>query len=200
MVITVHSEVRFRRIIYRDVGNWTTEALDISWASHMHPSQKLWPLEFVKSFRVQFWPSRYIMHMNRTSECNLITMWISREPPLFIFERLDISWASHIHPTQKLWPFEFSESFRVQFQVSRYIMCLNRTSEWNVLTIWISREPPLFIFERLDIAWAWHIHPSEKLSLFKIAESLRVQFWASRYIMCLNRRSEYNVMTNWIYR
>ena len=39
----------------------------------------------------------------------------SREIPLFNFECLDISWASIIHSSQKLWPFQFAESLRVQF-------------------------------------------------------------------------------------
>ena len=61
-----------------------------------------------------------------TSEWNGMTIWISRELPLFIFERLGISWASHVHPSRKLWPFEFPESFRVQFRPSRYMMRLNQ--------------------------------------------------------------------------
>ena len=68
--------------------------------------------------------SIYYAHES-TSEWNGITIWISRELPLFIFEHPDIQWASHIHPSQKLWPFEFSESFRLQFRESRYIMSLN---------------------------------------------------------------------------
>ena len=143
------------------------------------------------------------MPLNRPSEWNVMTIWISRELPLFIVEHPDISWASNIHPTQKLWLFECAESFRVQFQAtlyyvpesdirvnkyvhlnfsrasvvhcwgSRYIMGLTHTPEWKVMTIWISRELPLFIVESPDISWASHIHPSEKLWPFEFLESFR---------------------------
>ena len=189
-----------------------------------------------------------------------MTIWISRELLLFNFEHLDILCAWSGPPSEKLWPFEFLESFRysiysvsinyapksdlrvksydhlnfsrasvVQFRASRYIMRLNRTSEWKVMTIWISRELPFFNFECLDILCAWIWPPSEKLWPFKFLESFRcsilsisiysapelvlrvksydnlnfsrasvVQFWASRYIMRLNRTSEWKVMTIWI--
>ena len=65
--------------------------------------------------------------------------------------RLDMSWASIIHSSQKLWLFEFAESFRVQFRGSRYMMYVNRTSERKVIAIWITQELPLFNFVRLDI-------------------------------------------------
>ena len=179
-----------------------------------------------------------------------MTTWISREPLLFIFEKLDTWWASHIQPSKKFWPSEYAESFvfnflrldilcsrivdlsekfwpfefidsfhgsfssvskyhgpltytRVksysylnfmsfclQFRASQYIMHLNRTSEWNVMTIWISRTPPLFIFERLDISLASHIQQSQKLRPFEFAESFHSQFRPSRYITGLNRTSE----------
>jgi len=152
------------------------------------------------------------MCLNRTSELKVMSIRISRELPLFNFERLDILCAWIVPPSEKLLPFEFLESFlcsilrvsilcawiwppceklwpieflesfrwsissislyyapksdiRVksydhlnfsrasvgQFRVSRYIMYLNRTTEWKVMTIWISRVLPLFNFERLDI-------------------------------------------------
>ena len=169
------------------------------------------------------------MCLNRTSEWNVMTIWISRELLLFYFERLDdISWASIIHPCQNLWPFELDQSFRVKFWASWYIMCLNRTSKWKVMTILISRELPLFNFERLDMWHTWIVHPSEKLGQFEFLYSFRcsissisiceapesdirvksydhlnissasvVQFRVSRYIMRLNRTSEWKVMTIW---
>ena len=110
-------------------------------------------------------------------------------------------------------------------------MGLNRTSEWKVMTIWISRELPQFIFERLNILCAWIGPPSEKLWPFEFLESFGcsissvsiyyapesdlwvksyvylnfsrafvVQFWASRYIIRLNRIPEWSVMTIWISR
>jgi len=133
-----------------------------------------------------------------------MTIWISRELPLFHCERLDM-WCAWIgHPSEKLWPFEFLESFRcsissvstydspesdirvktydhfnfprasvVQFRASQYIKCLNRTSVWKVMTIWISRELPLFNCKRLDILCAWIGPPCEKLWPFEFLESFR---------------------------
>ena len=61
---------------------------------------------------VQFRASRYIMSPNRTSEWNVMTIWISRELPLLNFERLDILCPRIGHLCEKLWPFDFVESFR----------------------------------------------------------------------------------------
>ena len=134
------------------------------------------------------------MHLNWTSEWKVMTILITQELPLFNFECHDISWASIIHQSQKLKPFEFTESFRVQFWLSRYIVRLNQTSKGKVLTIWITRELPFFNFERLDISWASIIHPSQKLWSFELAESFLVQFRVSPYIMPLNWTFEWKVM------
>ena len=134
---------------------------------------------------VQFRASRYIMHLNRTSAWQVVSIWISREHSLFNFERLDILSASIGVPCEKLGPSEFLESIRcsiscilicdapeldsrvksyvhlnfsrasaVQFRASRYTMRPNRTSVWNVMTIWIFQELPSFNFERQDILCA----------------------------------------------
>ena len=162
------------------------------WSSWIGPScDNLWPLEFLESFHcsissvsiyyvpesdirvksydnfsfsrasvVQFRASRYIMCLNR--------------PPseqLWPFELLNsfhcsISSVSRYYtPESDLWMkiydhFNFSRAFVVQFRASRYIIRLNRTSEWKVMTIWISQELPLFNFERLDILCAWIEPPS----------------------------------------
>ena len=105
-----------------------------------------------------------------------MTIWITQEPPCFIFEHLDISWASQIHPSQKLWSFEFSESLRVQFWASRFIMHRNWRSKLKVMTIQISWELPWCIFKRLELSWATHIHPNKKLSLFEFLESFMLSF------------------------
>jgi len=157
---------------------------------------------FSRASVVQFRASLYVMRQNRTSVWKVMTIWISRELPLFYFERLDIlcAWIGPLSET--LWPFEFLESFRrsisrvsisyapesdlrvksydhlkcsrasiVQFRASRYIMRLNLTSVWKVMTIWISRELPLFNFKRLDILCAWIGPPSEKLWPFEMLKS-----------------------------
>ena len=135
---------------------------------------------------VQFRASRYIMSQIRTSVWNVMTIWISRELPLFNFECLDSS--EKLRPTEFHERFQFSisrvsiyylpesnirvnsydhwnfsKAFAVQFRASRYIMSTNQTSEWNVMTIRISRELPLFNFKRLDELCPWIGHLCEKL-------------------------------------
>ena len=191
-----------------------------------------------------------------------MTIWISREFPLFNFERLDILCPWIGHTCEKLWPFEFLERFRcsissitiyygpesgirvkiydhlnfskgsvVPFRTSRYIMSLNRTYVWKVMIIWISREVPLFNFQRLDILCLQIGQPFVKIGPFEYLERFRcsissvtiynapesdicvksydhlnfsrvsvAQFQASRYVIRLNRTSEWKVMTIWISR
>ena len=153
---------------------------------------------------VEIRASRYIMYPNRTFVWKLMTIRISRELPLFNFERLDELCPRIGHPSEMLWPFEFLESFRcpissdsiyyvpesdihvktydhwnfsrasvVQFRVSRWVMSRNRTSVWNVMTIRISRQLPLFNFERLDILCPRIGHPCENLWPLEFLESFR---------------------------
>jgi len=202
------------------------------------------------------------MQLNRTSELKVMTIWISRELPLFNFESLHIlcAWIGLL--CEKLWPFEFLESFRctistvlicdapesdvwvkiydhlnfsrasvVQFRESWYNMRPNRTSVWKVMTIWISRELPYFNFKRLDILYYRIGHPCamlwpleflvsfhcsissvsiyyvpksniqvKSLNHWNFSRASVLQFRASRYVMCLNRTSEWKVMTIWISR
>ena len=162
------------------------------------------------------------MRLNQTTDWKIMTIWISRELPLFNFERLDIL-CSWIGPTiQKLWPIEFPKSFRcsissvsiyyapesdlrvksydhlnfsrafvVQFRASRYIRRLNRTYEWKVITIWISRELPLFNFEHLDILCAWIGPPSSKLWSFELLRNFHYSilgisiYYAPEFDLCV---------------
>ena len=147
-----------------------------------------------------------MMRLNRTSVWKVMAIWISHDPLLFIFEHLDISWASHIHPSQKLWPFEFAESFHVQFQSSWYIMRQNQhPSEmlWpfefleNFLCSFSSvsinhgthtytrvktygrlnmSRAYVFNFECIDILWAGIGDPSEKLWPFEFLDSFHASF------------------------
>ena len=166
-----------------------------------HPSEMLWPFEFVESFRrsissvsiyyvpesnirvksydhsnfltasvVQFWASRYIMSLNRTSVWKLMTIQISRELPLFHFERLDILCSRIEHPSEMLWPFEFLESFRCS--ISSVLMSYVR---------------------ELDILVKRYDHSN-------FSSASIVQFPASRYIISQIRTSVWKVMTIWISR
>ena len=111
------------------------------------------------------------MRLNRTSELKVMTIWIAQELPLFNFEHLDMLRDIIRYPSKKIFSFELAQSFNIQFRGSRYIMRLNRTSEWKVMTIWIAQELPLFNFKRLYILCAWIGPPSEKLWPFELLKS-----------------------------
>jgi len=104
--------------------------LDILCAWIGPPSEQLWPFEYIKSFR-----------------CSIASVSIYYTP------ESDLWVKSYDHCN-------FSRASVVQFRASRYIIRLNWTSEWKVMTILISRELPLFNFERLDILYAWIGPPS----------------------------------------
>jgi len=108
-----------------------------------HPSEKLWQFQFLKSFRGS---------ISNVSICDA--------------PESDVHMKSYDH-------LNFSRSSVVQFRASRYLMCLNRTSELKVRTILIYRELLLFNFERLNIWCAWIEHSSERLWPFQYLESFR---------------------------
>ena len=172
------SVVQFRASLYIMHLNLTSELKDITiWISRELPcstsSVSIYyapesdlrvksydHLNFSRASVVQFRASRYIFGQNQTSEWKLMIIWISRELSLFNFECLNILCVWIWHSSKKLWPFEFQESFLVQLQASRYIMRLNLIFVWKLMKIWISRELPLFNFERLNILCAWIRPPS----------------------------------------
>jgi len=174
------SELKVMSIrVSRELPLFNFESLNILCAWIGHPSEKLWPFEFLESFRCsilrvscdapesdlrvksydhlnfsrasvgQFRVSRYIMYLNRTAE------W--KVKPFEFLECFRCSISSVLiynapksdHRVKCYDHLNCSRAFIVQFLASRYIMRLNQTSELNVMTIWISRELPLFNFERL---------------------------------------------------
>jgi len=187
--------------ISRDVLLFNFERLDILWTLIGHPSEKLWPYEFLEGIF-----------------CSILSVSMYNVPESYI----RVKSYDHLN---------FSTGSIVQFRASRYIMRLNHTSEWKVMTIWISRWHHLFNFERLDILWLQIGHPFEKIGTFEFLVSFCcsisnvliyyvpesdnrvisydhlnftrgsvVQFRASRCIMSLNRTFEWKVMTIWISR
>ena len=111
-------------------------------------------LNFSRSTIVQFRESQYIIGLNQTSESKIIVVGICLALWCLIW-RISIYYVleSDIRVrTDDL--SNFSRASVVQFQASRYIMRLNRTSEWKVMTISIFREFSLFNFEHLYIVGA----------------------------------------------
>ena len=107
------------------------------------------------------------MRLYLTSKLKVMTFWISRELPLFNFERLDILCAWIWPPSEKLWAFEFLESFRCSISsVSIYYAPQSdiRVKSYDHLN-----------FSRASVA----------------------QFRVSRYIRRLNLTSVSIVMTIW---
>jgi len=129
--------------ISRELQLFNFERLDILCAWILPPSKELWPFEFLENFR---------------SSISSISIYYAPES--------DLQAKSYDH-------LNFSRPSVVQFRASRYIMRLNRTSEWKVMTIWISRELPLLNFKGLDILCSWIGPPSEKLWPFEFLESFR---------------------------
>jgi len=129
--------------ISRELPLSNFERLDILWPRIGHPREKLWPFEFFENFH-----------------CSISSVSIYYVP------ESDMRVKSYDHSN-------LSRASVVQFRGSRYIMSSNRTSEWNFMTIRISRELPLLNFERLDELCPRIGHQGEKLGAFKFLESFR---------------------------
>jgi len=108
-----------------------------------HPSEMLWPLEFVESFRCSI--SNFSLYYVTESD-----MWVK------CYDHSNLSRASV-----------------VQFRASRWVMSPNRTSVWKVMTIRICWELPLFNFECLDELCHRIGHPCEKLWPLECVECFR---------------------------
>jgi len=179
----------------RELPLFNFERLDIFCPRIGHPSEMLWPFEFIESFR-----------------------WSISSVSIYYVPESGIQVKCYDHSN-------FSRASVAQFRASWYIMSPNRTSVWKLNTIRISRELPFFNFERPYILCPRIEHSCENLWPFVFLESFRcsissvsidyvpesgirlkcydhsiyskasvVQFRASRYIMSPYRTSEWNVM------
>ena len=129
--------------ISQELPFFNFELLDILCARIGHPCEKSWSFEFLESFR-----------------CLISSVSIYYKP------ESDLGVKSYEHLI-------FSRASVVQFRASLYVMLLNRTFVWKVMTIWISHKLPLFNFERLDMWFAWIGHPCQKLWPFEFLKSFR---------------------------
>jgi len=116
-------------------------------------------LNFSRASVVQFRASRYIISPIRTFERKLVTIWISIELPLFNFKCLDIlcAWIGHL--SEKLWPFDFLESFRCSI---------------SSVSLYYSPESDI----RVKSYDHWNFY-----------RAFDVQIRASKYVMSLNREA-----------
>ena len=129
--------------ISREISLFNFERLDIWCAWIGPPCENLWPFKFLESFR-----------------CSISSVSIYDAPE----SDLRVIIYDHLN---------FSRDFVVQFRASRYLMCLNWTSVWKAMTIWISRDLPWFNFGRLHMWCAWIVPLCEKLWPFEFLESFR---------------------------
>jgi len=129
--------------ISRELPLFNFKLLDILCAWIGLPFVKLWPFEFLESF---------------LSSIRTFSIYYPPESDLRVisYDHLNFSWASV-----------------VQFRASRYIMRMNRTSVWQVMTIWISRELPFFNIKLFNILCAWIKLPFQKLWPFELLKSFR---------------------------
>ena len=145
MTIWISPELPNRTSVWKVMTIWISlvlpffnfEPLDILCARNGHPCEKLWPFEYLESFR---------------SLISSISIYYKPES--------DLSVKSYDH-------FNFSRVSVVHFRASLYVMRHNLISVWKVMTIWISQELPLFSFERLDILYAWIEPQCKKLWPFE---------------------------------
>ena len=138
------------------------------------------------------------MGVDHTFESKVMAIWTFRELPLLKFDRLVNSWASIIHSSQKLWPFEFLRASVVQFWASRYIMGIDHTFESKVMAIWTSKS---FRCSILSVS-IYHGRRSyirvNSYGHLNFPRDFLAQFWPSHYIIGVDHTIESKVIAIWI--
>ena len=122
-IMTPNRTSVWKRMTILSVSICDAPKADILVKSYVH-------LNFSRASAVHFRESRYIMRLKRTPEWKIMTIWISRELPLINFERLDILCAWIGPPSEKLWPFEFLESFRCSIPRKLLLFNFKRLYMW----------------------------------------------------------------------
>ena len=168
--------INYGRLNWMRAFVFNVECLDILCVVIKHPSEKLWSLEFLESFHCSI--SSVFIYCRPQSYIRVISYGRLNLPRAFMFnfELLDIFCVRIGHLSEKLWPFEFLESFRYSF-LSISIYCW----PWSDILVKSFRRmnmpcASMFNSERLDILWAWIGHSSEKLWPFELLESFHCSF------------------------
>jgi len=154
--------------ISRELPWFNFEHLDILCARIWPPCEKLWPFEFLESFRC----SISSVSTNYAPESDIRGKsydHLNFSRSSVVQFRVSVYWCAWIgHPSEKLWPFEFLESF----------LCL-------ILSVSIYYKP------ESDLSVKTYDH-------FNLWGASVVHFLASLYVMRINRTSELKVRTIWI--
>jgi len=124
------------------------------------PESKVMPFEFIKSFCCSISCVSIYHGPQWYTRVKSYDVWISF---VFNFEHLDVLCAWIGHSGEKLWPFEFHESFYCSILNVSIHHGLQSYTRVKSYTIWICQELLLFNFLRLDILCVWIEHPSQKL-------------------------------------
>ena len=171
----------------------------MSWASHIHPSQNLLPFEFVKSFHVQFWVSDILctwiedlierfwpFEFLERFRCSFSSVSVYHGPQtytqvksyghlnlprafIFNFKHLDILCVWIRGMIERLWSFEFLESFHCSFSsVSVYHGPLTYIRVKSYAHLNLARAF-LLKFEGLNIWYALITHMSKSFWPFEFA-------------------------------
>ena len=115
---------------------FNSECLDILRDSIAHPSKKLLSFEFAQSFGIIFERLDILRDSIRHPSKNLLSFEFAHSEL-----RSSISSVSIYYRTpsdtrvKKLLPFEFAQTFNIQFQAFRYFTGLNRIAEQKVIVV-----------------------------------------------------------------
>ena len=176
------------------------DCLDVLCAWIGHPCERLWAFEFHWSFRCSFSSvSTYDGHQSYTQLKSYGRLNMQRSF-VFNFKRLDILCAWIGHPSEKLWPFEFLESFRCSFwSVSIYhgpesYTRLKSYGRWNLPRAFV------FSFDCLEILNAESNIRVKSYDFLNFSCASVIHFRVFRYIMGVNHTIESKVMAVWIFR
>ena len=116
------------------------ERLNILLAWIGHPSQKLWPFQFAKSFHVQIRASWYIIGLNRTSKSKVMVVCIWLALPCLI-SSVSMYYGPESDIRVKFYDhLNFSRAFVVEYWASGYIMGLNHAPKTKVMVVCICQE------------------------------------------------------------
>ena len=162
----------YHRLNFPRASVFNLERLNLLYAWIGHPSKNLWPFEFLDSFRGSFsnvpiyhGPHTYTLVISY-HRLNLL------RSSIFNFERLYILCAWIPPPSEKLWPFEFLESFCCSLSS---VPIYHGPHTYTLVKSYVCLNLPrasVFNFEHLNIWCAWIGHSSEKLWRFEFLQRL----------------------------
>ena len=138
------------------------------------------------------------MRLNQTSELKVMAVWIGPELRCSISSIL-IYYVPESVIREKCYDhLNFSRTSIFQFRASRYITGLSRTCISNILAAWIGPDLPCS-FSSVSIYYVFESDIRVKsYDHMNFSRTFVVLFWASRYIIGVNRTPMSKVTAVWI--